>query len=256
MIAQLLGACLSGICIFVIWNPFIIRFEREKGIIRGYTGSHLSAMMFGEYFPNPSLQLDGLNLVSSFGAMCIEALGTAILTFVVFSFSDKNNKSLAKSAGIQSLAPFFIGFTVSVLICLLAPFTQAGFNPARDFGPRLVACFAGWWGQAIPGPNNGFWVYIVGPMIGAPIGGFLYEFVFGICYRDTLLRTGHQENNNQIELKQSVGNTSCTSCKPVGAINFVSNNFSSENDTSERQCLILVGSPSTILAEENAHINE
>ena len=29
--------------------------------------------------------------------------------------------------------------------------------------------------MAIPGPSNGFWAYIVGPMAGAPIGALLYD---------------------------------------------------------------------------------
>lgn len=42
------------------------------------------------------------------------------------------------------MVPFFIGFTVAVLISLYAPLTQAGWNPARDLGPRIVAAIAGW----------------------------------------------------------------------------------------------------------------
>jgi glycerol uptake facilitator protein len=58
---------------------------------------------------------------------------------------------------------------------VFAPITQAGWNPARDFGPRLVALLAGYGEIAIPGPQSGFWIYIVGPLIGGPIGGLLYE---------------------------------------------------------------------------------
>jgi len=115
--------------------------------------------MFGEYFPNPGSNFPD-DLVSPVAAMFLEGLGTAILVFVIFAFSDKNNKGISKSQGIQALAPFFIGFTVSVLISLLAPLTQAGFNPARDFGPRLIAFFAGWKSQAIPGPKNGIVLFI------------------------------------------------------------------------------------------------
>jgi len=78
------------------------------------------------------------------------------------------------------MVPFFVGFTVAILISLFAPLTQAGWNPARDFGPRLVAWMAGWGLAALPGPRAGFWVYIVGPLVGAPIGAVLY---------DTLLRS-------------------------------------------------------------------
>ena len=74
--------------------------------------------------------------------------------------------------------PGLIGFTVAMLIALYAPLTQAGWNPARDFGPRLVAYFAGWGKVAIPGPRGGFWVYIIGPYIGGIIAGGFSEKIF------------------------------------------------------------------------------
>ena len=66
---------------------------------------------------------------------------------------------------------------MAALISLFAPLTQAGWNPARDFGPRLVAYFAGWGEIAIPGPRVGFWAYIAGPMLGAPLGAALHELL-------------------------------------------------------------------------------
>ena len=131
-------------------------------------------MVFGEYFPNPALFGTGTEaeaLVSPLGAMLVEALGTAILVLVIFALSDPDNAA----APDPTLVPFFVGFTVAVLISLFAPITQAGWNPARDFGPRLVAVLAGYGTVAIPGPQGGFWIYIVGPMIGGPLGGLVYE---------------------------------------------------------------------------------
>lgn len=59
------------------------------------------------------------------------------------------------------------------------------WNPARDFGPRLVALMAGYGSIAIPGPRYGFWAYIVGPLIGAPIGAFVYDVILARGLRGT-----------------------------------------------------------------------
>ena len=72
-----------------------------------------------------------------------------------------------------------IGALVGVNLSLYAPITQAGWNPARDFGPRIVAALAGWGEVAIPGTRNGFWVYILAPVVGAVFGGALYDLVLG-----------------------------------------------------------------------------
>jgi glycerol uptake facilitator protein len=73
------------------------------------------------------------------------------------------------------MAPVFIGLTVAVLISVLAPLTQACFNPARDVGPRIVAYFSGWGEIAIPGPRGFLEVYVAAPILGAVLGGGLYE---------------------------------------------------------------------------------
>ena len=171
--AQLAGGVLAGCMVLAVFSPFIDRFEREHQLVRGEQGSEASAMVFGEYFPNPAIfGTDGAAraLVSPLAAVGIEALGTGILMFMILALTDRRS-----GARPGALAPFFIGFTVAVLISLFAPLTQAGWNPARDFGPRLVAYLAGWGGVAIPGPAGGFWVYIVGPLVGAPIGALLYD---------------------------------------------------------------------------------
>ncbi|ETX05898.1 MAG: hypothetical protein ETSY2_20290 [Candidatus Entotheonella gemina] len=172
--AQLVGAVLAGATVAALFYRFIERFEHAKDIVRGMPGSELSAMIFGEYFPNPAMFGTGAAahaLVSPWQCALVEGFGTAILVLVIFALTSPNN-SIAPKA---NLVPFFIGFTVAVLISLFAPLTQAGWNPARDFGPRLVAYVLGWGEIAIPGPRGGFWAYIVGPLIGGPIGGLVWQ---------------------------------------------------------------------------------
>jgi glycerol uptake facilitator protein len=109
--------------------------------------------------------------VSEFTAILAEIVATLLLAVVVFAVTDPLNKG----APGANLAPLFIGLTVAVLISVIAPLTQACFNPARDFGPRLVAYFAGWGPIAIPGPRGGFFtVYILAPIVGAIAGGGVY----------------------------------------------------------------------------------
>eukprot|EP00658_Telonema_sp_P-2_P006293 TRINITY_DN12405_c0_g1_i6.p1 TRINITY_DN12405_c0_g1~~TRINITY_DN12405_c0_g1_i6.p1 ORF type:complete len:369 (-),score=76.18 TRINITY_DN12405_c0_g1_i6:360-1466(-) len=196
--AQLIGAILGGLVNLAAWNSTLKAFEDKRGISRGDSSSVLTAACFGEYFPNPGFQYSAattsgdspaLNAalgwvdddVTPAGAMLIEAWGTCVLAFVIFALTDPRNKVMVR----KEMVPFFIGFTVAVLISIYAPLTQAGWNPARDFGPRLVAACTGWGEIAIPGPRNGFWVYIVGPMLGAPVGAGLHDFLISRGYGAT-----------------------------------------------------------------------
>jgi MIP family channel proteins len=172
--AQLAGAIGAGLVVWAVFAPFLARFELNEGLVRGTPGSERAAMIFGQYFPNPAVFGTGPEaaaLVSPLAALLVEALGTAILLLVIFALTDPENAAAPE----PTLVPFFIGFTVAVLISLFAPITQAGWNPARDVGPRLVAVLAGYGSIAIPGPQGGFWIYIVGPILGGLVGGSIYE---------------------------------------------------------------------------------
>jgi glycerol uptake facilitator protein len=174
--AQLAGAVLAGTTVAAAFWPFLLRFEAEKHLVRGAPGSELAAMVFGEYFPNPAMfgaDAAARSLVSLPAATLVEGFGTAVLVFLIFALTDTDNGA----APPRGLAPFFIGFAVAILISLFAPITQAGWNPARDLGPRLVAFALGWGPVAIPGPGWGFLAYIVGPLAGGPSGALVYDLV-------------------------------------------------------------------------------
>ena len=104
-------------------------------------------------------------------AAAVEGFGTLLLVLVIFALTDPDNAAAPE----PTLVPIMVGATVAVLIAVFAPITQAGWNPARDFGPRIAALLVGYGSIAVPGPQAGFWAYIVGPLIGGPLGGLLYE---------------------------------------------------------------------------------
>jgi len=60
-----------------------------------------------------------------------------------------------------------IGFTVTLDILFGGPFTGAAMNPARWLGTAVPAGFFDHW-----------YVYFIGPLVGAAIAGLSYRFVF------------------------------------------------------------------------------
>ncbi len=159
LVAQFVGALLAGFILYLFFADSIAAYELSQGIVRGAPDSVKTAMIFGEYYPNPSYNA----VVSLPLALAAEAFGTFFLVLLIFALTEGCNVGRPDVA----LAPVFIGLTVTSLICLIAPLTQAGLNPARDFGPRLVACVMGWDSAAFPDSSGGFfYVYILGPLVG------------------------------------------------------------------------------------------
>jgi glycerol uptake facilitator protein len=175
LLGQLVGAFLASAVLYLMFQGTIEAFEQAKGIVRASEDGIFSGMVYGMYFPNPGVQLSlgwDSSAVSWPQAMGAEFIGTAFLAFFVFSLTDPTNLGSSGS----KLAPVFIGLTVAIIISVVAPITQAGLNPARDFGPRLFAFLAGWGEVAIPGPRGGFFsVYTVSPILGGLVGAGIYQ---------------------------------------------------------------------------------
>lgn len=167
LLAQFLGAFLAGLALYYLFGPSIVSFENTQHIIRGSSESIQTAKMFGEFYNQPG----GSAVVSMPLAVTAEAFGTFLLVLMIFSLTEGCNLGRPH----DSLAPIFIGLTVTAIICLLAPLTQAGLNPARDFGPRMVSWLFGWGPAAFPDHFGGFFfVYILGPVIGGQAASFFF----------------------------------------------------------------------------------
>ncbi len=171
---QIVGAMAASAILMVIFGGAIEEFESRSAIVRGQPGSEASAMIFGEFYPNPlgrPLKESNPRRMSQGRAFFAEVTGTALLLLVILGTTDARNQNRP-----QVLTAATIGLTVTILISLLGPLTMACFNPARDLGPRLFSSIAGW--GSVPFTANGagwFTVYIVAPILGGLLGGGIYR---------------------------------------------------------------------------------
>ena len=175
LVAQLVGAIVAGFVVYALFNPSIVAFEAANNIVRGSAESVITAKMFGEFYPNPAG--GGVEAVVSMPlAMFVECFGTFLLVLFIFALTEDCNAGRPNDNSV----PLLIGLTVASLICLTAPLTQTGINPARDFGPRLVSWMMGWGDAAFPGkPGSGgfFWVYILAPIVGGILAAFAFTWI-------------------------------------------------------------------------------
>eukprot|EP00814_Leptocylindrus_danicus_P021294 CAMPEP_0116005594 /NCGR_PEP_ID=MMETSP0321-20121206/1252_1 /TAXON_ID=163516 /ORGANISM="Leptocylindrus danicus var. danicus, Strain B650" /LENGTH=127 /DNA_ID=CAMNT_0003474039 /DNA_START=68 /DNA_END=451 /DNA_ORIENTATION=+ len=103
ILAQLFGAMTAAGVNYALYAADIAKFESLNNIVRGSAGSYTSASAFGEYFADTV----GWKL-----AFAGEALGTAVLAFVICAVTNARNKENVPS----QFAPVLIGATVVSLI--------------------------------------------------------------------------------------------------------------------------------------------
>ncbi len=76
----------------------------------------------------------------------------------------------SKKANHGSFGGLVIGLTLVVVHILGIGLTGTSVNPARSFGPALVAAFTG-----NTAPIAALWVFIVGPLVGAALAACVYK---------------------------------------------------------------------------------
>ena len=94
-------------------------------------------------------------------ALLVEAVLTALLMLVIMSVA-------TDTRAVGAPAALAIAAAVGLAAIAFGPLTGASLNTARSFGPALAS---GQW--------QDFWLYVAGPLIGAPLGALAYQFVRG-----------------------------------------------------------------------------
>jgi MIP family channel proteins len=94
-------------------------------------------------------------------AVLLEAVLTFFLVFTVFA------TAVDDRGAFKSIAGFGIGLVLAMDILVGGALTGASMNPARTFGPALVA-----------GKWTDFWIYLAGPLSGGIIAAAVYWLSF------------------------------------------------------------------------------
>jgi len=138
-------------------------------------GSLLASAIVRYLFPEPfnvRTVLSGKgnnNNTSVVQGVFIEAVLTAELVFTIFMLAKEKHRA-------TFMAPVGIGLALFIAEMVGVPFTGGSLNPARSFGPCVVALDF----------DEEHWIYWVGPAVGALFAVVFYKFIkvleYEVCY--------------------------------------------------------------------------
>ena len=141
VISQCLGAFAGSGVLALIWN---------LGGVKDMTGGYGSNSLAG---------VNG----SGIAGLIVEILLTFIFVLTILGVT-------SKKANHGSFGGLVIGLTLVVVHILGIGLTGTSVNPARSFGPALVAMLNG-----NSAPMAALWVFIVGPLVGAALAACVYK---------------------------------------------------------------------------------
>jgi glycerol uptake facilitator protein len=173
--AQVLGCFAGAALVYLVYHYAIGAYNLAAHTPKGSGKALASYSIFATF---PASYFHG----SIAGPLVDQIVGTAFLLMFVVAVIDARNTAVG-----ANLAPLVIGFVVAAIGISYGANAGYAINPARDFGPRLFAFFAGWGRVALPGSYSApgfhfsdyFWIPIVGPLIGGVIGVVVYDLFIG-----------------------------------------------------------------------------
>ncbi len=174
--AQVIGAFAGAALVYLNYHNAIASYEAAHHITRGTLGGAAdSTATFSIFatFPAPYFH------ASMIWPLVDQIIGTAFLVMFVFALTDQRNQPPR-----MNLAPLLVGLAVAAIGMSYGANAGYAINPARDFGPRLLAWFAGWGKVAMPGIHDYLWIPIVGPFVGAVVGAIIYDLFIRDVLRD------------------------------------------------------------------------
>lgn len=161
-LAQIFGAFVGSSLVQIAYAEALDLYEGGEGL-RTAIGPNSTGNFF---FTSPAAYL------SNAGSFYQEFLDTAILVLMVFALADRSNTAVPSHINPLAFMWLVVGIGAS-----LGCQTGYAMNPARDFGPRLMATVFGYQSD-IWTTRHSYWVWnpCVATLAGGLFGGFLYDF--------------------------------------------------------------------------------
>jgi glycerol uptake facilitator protein len=155
--STMLGGMLGA---FLVWL-----FNKDHFAITEDEGAKLACFSTG-----PAIRNTFSNLIS-------EIIGTFVLVFVIFHFSDPSislNADPTAKVGLGSVGALPVTLLVWAIGLSLGGTTGYAINPARDLAPRIMHAIlpvkgSSDWGYA--------WIPVAGPILGAVIAAVLFGII-------------------------------------------------------------------------------
>jgi glycerol uptake facilitator protein len=135
----------------------------------GVLGALVTKLILNKYDPAEAVNYGAVKVSDALDhsiplGMLVEGIGAFFLVWAIVGVA-VNPRAARDWAGLV------IGATLGLLVMVFGPLTGAGFNPARAFGPDLVA-------NAFDGFGRFLLVYVTAPVIGAVLAAFVYMRMF------------------------------------------------------------------------------
>lgn len=212
-IAQVFGAFVGAALVYLVYYEAIDAFNTAAGTPKSGGSALATYSIFATF---PATYFHG----GTWGPLIDQIVGTAFLLIFVVALIDTRNTAVG-----SNLAPLAIGLAVAAIGMSYGANAGYAINPARDFGPRLLAYFAGWGRVALPGTyhvgtdmfSNYFWIPIVGPLIGGVIGIVLYDLFIGDVLHHRLRRAEEVEGPIPESRLDETSTTAVASGEDTGA---------------------------------------
>jgi glycerol uptake facilitator protein len=153
IMAQFIGAMLGTT---VVWLMYRDHFSETQD----------AGLIAAAFCTAPAIKNNSSNFIS-------ELMGTFVLIFVIFYFTNAEMGTDKTPIGLGSLGALPVAFLVWAIGLSLGGTTGYAINPARDLGPRIMHAVL-----PIAGKGSSNWSYswvpVVGPLVGSTCAALLY----------------------------------------------------------------------------------